>query len=255
MTARLTTRRLAVAVTVATLLAGCSSGGDTTATSTSTKAKTGIPKECETSSGGDPTSTTVLSEACQNAVYTQALEGSQSKDVAALSKERKVAFGRGLCEYAKVLAQSTDPRPSFAELEASTSKSWGVTPQIFEEIYEASRFLCPTEIGTITDMKKPSGPIAVEIDVGGSGSVNVTYTLPDGNPSQKSVTAPWQQIINLTQPIEVSVTAEAGKGANGVSCSIKVGNKQIVKKAAPAKSSSVECTVSAADVGRAAGSG
>lgn len=255
MTACLTMRRLAVVVTVGALLAGCSSGGDETATRTSTKTKTAIPKECQSASGGDPTSTTILSEACQNAIYAQALEGSQSKDVAALSNERKVAFGRGLCEYAKALAASTDPRPSFAELEASTAKSWGVTPQIFEEIYEASRFLCPTEIDTITDLKKPSGPIAVEFDVGGSGSVDVTYTLPDGNPSQKSVTAPWQQIVNLPQPIDVSVTAAGSKGANDVSCSIKVGDKQIVERAAGAKSSSVECTASGADIGRAAGSG
>src|SRR4051794_37226548 len=162
------------------LVAGCTSDKRATQTGASTTIPA-VSKACTTTTvAAVGASSTTISEGCADVAFAADLAGSSNKRFEKLSADQVVAFGRSLCAYGAALGASTTPRPLLSEVVRDTSKSWGVDPSVVEDVYEAAHALCPDALKSVDDLHRtPTGVIDIELTVGGSGNVSVSYSAPD----------------------------------------------------------------------------
>lgn len=231
------------------LLLGCTADNNANSGSSngSHASNSSTPQACEDLGA----TTTSLSPKCQDALFTGSLAKSPSDEVKRISNEKKVAFGRGLCAYGAALGASTAPRPLYSELIASNAKSWGVSTAVVEELYAAAHFLCPTEMAIIEALPRTRGLTEVALDTAGAGTASVTYTVADGSTLQQTVKLPWHQIVQLPNPIAVTVVVRPVDPKN-VECVVAVGGQQLDKQGVDAKTGLATCDVSGEQIERAA---
>ncbi len=251
-------RLAAFAVTMA-LLAACSGEkADDSAESTTTTPTT-IPEECLRDDGSSPdpnavppagVTTVPVSQACLVARYKGALGQADEDALAKIPEDRRVALGQALCTYASVAAES-EAKVTRTQMIQTVSESWSEKPEVVEAILGSLDLLCPDEAAVLSGLPGLAEVADVEIRLAGSGSAEVDYTAPNGSALSERVDLPWSQVLRLTAPVEVRVSAVGSDEDSKVeSCTILVGGTEVSK--ADADGGRASCEASTAQIEEAA---
>lgn len=208
-----------------------------------------LPEDAPEGAKQQATTTSIVQQ-CLDDAFTAAVSEKGSADVKDLSPEQLLGFGHGLCAYAQALAADPSKAPTYKELLASTAASWKVEPAVVEEMLGFAGSLCPDQLGPILGLKEQVGTVEITMEATGGGTLNVTYTGPDGGQVQDAVASPWTHVVRFDAPTDfrVSVTAESGE----VTCSLKADDHQVTTATA-GEGQAAECAASAADIRTAAG--
>lgn len=255
-------RWLAVLGLVSVLAAVSCTGGDDAveAPDEEEATSTSLPPECEgvqppedasaeSSDESKSSTTTTLPADCLNAVFAGIVADEGSEELTELEQDQLLGFGQGICAYASALEADPDNAPTYDELVASTSGSWGVSEKAVEEVLGFASTLCPGKLDPILSLRDDVGTITVQMTVSGATPVKVSYTSPDGDSLQDDIESPWEHEVILDPSSDFRLTASSAEGE--VSCSVSVKGERQVNETA-GKSEEAECALSSAQLREAA---
>lgn len=256
---------LLAVVTLSGVTLGCSSSdSDDAAVDTTIPPPTSVPEECKNeaeqilaeSTEADPEAQGApgseqpeLSPQCADALFAVTVQEQGSDALKELPSEEQLGFAHGMCAYAVALTSDEAVAPSFDELVASTSESWGVEPVLVEEIISLATVLCPGQLTPVLDLQSGRSALTLRLQVTGGGRALVAYQGPDGASMQDEVATPWDHEIRLEVANDYRLTARIPDGE--VVCSIMVGDTVIVETEGGV-GEQVECAATAAELREAA---
>jgi hypothetical protein len=214
------------------------------------------PEAC----GDNDSSEQADSTACREALFAQELGDEPDAAVAELDDERRLELAQQLCARAEDVVGVDGARPLRSQVLADAAAEWKVDPAALDAIAAAAEPLCPERFEQLQSLPLTPGPTAVELSVGGTGPIKVTYTGADGTLTEEDAFAPWVLPLNLADPNEVRVVATPRTvegmapedAATGLDCSISVAGEVVVETDGAGDGPTAECTLSATDLVAAA---
>lgn len=252
---------LGATVVVLLVLSGCTTKKDD-AQDEDAKAptSTSLPAECEEAAarqaeaaGADGTdevaTSTTLPPTCADALFNVAVDEGGSKELKALPASDRLGYAHGMCAFAQALLGEEAVAPTYKELVATTSESWGVDPPLVEEVIDLSATLCPGQMQPVLDLQTGASQITLRLQVTGNGRALVSYLAPDGTSLSDEVTVPWDHEVTLESATDFRLSARIPDGE--ATCSIMIDDKTVAEQNAGPGEESV-CAATASELRDAA---